>query len=248
MQPILQHIGVTLLTGLLLLLAGLAGCHENPVDVPEDAMQEPTLPEAVSAVRGPTVPFADAEVFFEQNLTDDDLGLQIFLDADGWTRVDVSDPGNQKIVQVHTQGPLSDLGITELRFESAEPSPAEVLALFPPGEYTFTGKTVENGRLVGTGELSHVFVPAFAFTPADGALVDPNNTTVTWDAPGAELMEVIIENDDNDNLFDVITEGASGSLTIPPQFLESGIEYKLELLAYHENGNRTILERFFVTQ
>ena len=163
-----------------------------------------------------------------------------------WNKVDVSDPNNHKIFQIHTQGALSHLGITELRFESAEPSPDEVLALFPPGEYEFRGKTVERTRLTSTAELSHDFVAPFPFSPSDGAVVDPTNTTVTWDAPGAELVEVILENEDNDNLFDVIVEGEMGSLDIPPQFLDAGIEYKIELLAYHENGNRTIVESTFI--
>lgn len=250
MQSSHQKLAIAFSFGLFLLLVGIIGCQDNPVEVSEAAVlgQEQTIPGGGEAAKGPTVPFADAEVFFERNLTDNDLGLQIFLDAEGWTKVDVSDPGNHKIVQIHTQGTLSDLGITEFRFESAEPSPAEVLALFPPGEYAFTGKTVEGDRLASTGELSHDFVPAFTFSPADGAVVDANNTTVTWDAPGAERVEVIIENEENDNLFDVIVEGDSGALTIPSQFLDSGIEYKLELLAYHENGNRSILERSFITQ
>jgi len=129
--------------------------------------------------------FADAEAFIEFNTTDNDLGLQIALDAEGWRQVKVSDPDNHKIVQIMTTGPLSELGITELRFESAEPSPAEVLALFPPGEYTFRGKTVEGKKLFSEVELSHDFVSAFTFTPANGQAVDPNNTVVTWDAPGA---------------------------------------------------------------
>lgn len=243
-----RNVGLAFSTVLLLLLVGVFGCEDNPVDTQAAGLdQEQTISEE-EASKGPTIPFAEAEVFFERNLTDNDLGLQIFLDAEGWTKVNVSDPSNQKIVQIHTQGPLSNLGITELRFESAEPSPAEVLALFPPGEYEFTGKTVENARLAGTGELSHEFVPEFTFKPADGAVVDANNTTVTWNAPGAELVEIIIESEENDQVFDVIMERKRGSLDIPRQFLDSGIEYKLELLAYHENGNRTILERFFVTK
>jgi hypothetical protein len=81
---------------------------------------------------GSSVPFADAELFFEFNSTDNDLGLQLFLDSDGWKRVRVLDPGRNEIVLMQAEGKLARLGITELRFESAEPSPEEVLALFPP--------------------------------------------------------------------------------------------------------------------
>jgi hypothetical protein len=198
-------------------------------------------------VDGTGVPFADAEVFFEFNTTDNDLGLQVFLDAEGWRQVKIWDPDQHKIVQIMADGPLSELGITELRFESAEPSPAEVLALFPPGEYLFSGKSVEGYKLFGEGELSHAFVPVFTFSPSDGQAVDPNNVVVTWDVQDAEQVEVILESGANDNVFDVIVSAEITSLNVPPQFLESGVEYKIELLAYHENGNRTIVESSFVT-
>lgn len=244
------RLGIASVVGLFLLLVGLVGCKDNPVDASSATAQnvgQAALGGEAAAKRVES-PFDDAEVYFEKNTTDDDLGLQIFLDAEGWTQLDVSDPANHKIFQIHTQGTLSELGITELRFESAEPSPDEVLALFPPGEYAFSGKTVEGEGLASTAELSHQFVPAFEFSPSDGVVVaDLENVTVTWDAPRAELVEIILENEDNDNVFDVTVEGASGSLDVPPQFLDAGIEYKIELLAYHENGNRTIVESTFNT-
>lgn len=196
---------------------------------------------------GRVISFADAEVFFEFNTTDNDLGLQVFLDAEGWTEIAVMDAQGEEIVEVETEGKLSDLGITELRFESAEPSPAEVLALFPPGVYKFKGRTVEGDRLKSRARLSHDFVPAPTFTPSGGQVVDPANTTVHWNAPGAELVEVIIENEETDDVFDVIVSGEITSLDIPSQFLADDTEYKLEILSIAENGNRTIAESTFVT-
>ena len=43
-------------------------------------------------------------------------------------------------------------------------------------------------------------------------------------------------------------EGDTESLEIPEQFLEPGTEYKIEILVYAENGNRTIAESTFVTE
>jgi len=197
---------------------------------------------------GTRIPFDDAEVFFEFNTTANDLGLQVFLDAEGWKKVRVSDPRGREIVQVMAQGPLSQLGITELRFESAEPSPAEVLALFRPGDYRFRGKTADGDNLVSTATLSHDFLPAPTFSPSNGQVVDPNNTVVTWNAPGAERVEVILENADLGHLFDVTVAGTITSLNVPPQFLRRGVEYKIEILAIAENGNRTIVEGTFVTR
>ncbi|MGH9258666.1 MAG: hypothetical protein ACRD08_02030, partial [Acidimicrobiales bacterium] len=118
--------------------------------------------------RGARIPFDEAQVFFEFNTTANDLGLQLFLDAEGWKRLRVADPRGREIVQITAQGTLSELGITELRFESAEPSPAEVLALFRPGEYRFRGRTAAGDNLVSTATLSHDFLPAPTFSPTNG--------------------------------------------------------------------------------
>jgi hypothetical protein len=198
--------------------------------------------------KGPTRPFDDAEVFFEFNTTDNDLGLQLFLDAEGWKRVKVFDPKRHEIVDFLAQGRLSRLGITELRFESAEPSPAEVLALFPAGEYRFRGRTVEGGLLVSRATLSHDFLRAPTFSPSNGEIVDPSNTVVTWNAPGAEKVELIIEHEELGHVLDVTVSGSTRRLRIPPQFLVKGEEYNIEILAISENGNRTIAESTFRTK
>ncbi len=237
-----------LLTALFSLLLSTVGCQEDPVTATDDAAPSQDQAETFQAghANGNQIPFADAEVFFEFNTTDDDLGFQLALDAEGWDRVQLSGPGRDRLVQFAAQGNLAELGITELRFESAEPSPAEVLALFPPGEYKLTGRTVEGDRLMSTTTLSHDFAPAPVFSPSDGQVVDPDNTVVTWDAPGAEEVEVIIEGEDG--TFDVTVPGEVTSLNVPPQFLDSDTEYKIEILAIAENGNRTIAESTFVTE
>ncbi len=235
------------------LLLVLSGCKDNPMSSSDEVLSLESgsikggSETAIAKNGGPSEPFADAESFFEFNTTDNDLGLQIFLDAEGWRQVMVSDPSSRNIVQIDTRGELSELGITELRFESAEPSPAEVLALFPPGDYTFRGKKVDGGKLLSVAELSHEFAPAPTISPRDGEEVDAKNTTVTWDAPGAEEVEIILESEDADGTYDVIVPADVGSLDIAPQFLEEGVEYKIEILAYADNGNRTIVESTFNT-
>lgn len=219
----------------------------GPTNTTADALATEARARDDNNDNGIQIPFADAEVFFEFNTTDNDLGLQVFLDAEGWKKVKVGQAGKEELVEIETEGNLSVLGITELRFESAEPSPAEVLALFPPGDYIFKGRTVEGDRLMSIAELSHDFLPAPTFSPSDGEAVDPANTVVTWNAPEAELVEIIIENEDSDATFDVIVPGSTTSLNIPPQFLDPDTEFKIEILVIAENGNRTIVESTFVT-
>jgi hypothetical protein len=196
---------------------------------------------------GSSVPFADAELFFEFNSTDNDLGLQLFLDSDGWKRVRVLDPGRNEIVLMQAEGKLARLGITELRFESAEPSPEEVLALFPPGKYRFRGRSVEGDQLASNVILSHDFPPAPTFSPSDGEVVDPRQTVVEWNTPGAEQVELIIEQDELGHVLDITLSASTKRLRVPPQFLTPGMEYKIEVLSISENGNRIIAESTFRT-
>lgn len=242
-NKLLVGLSVTLLLGVW----GWVGCKESPSTETTASNLYPSAVEAQVGNNPNTIPFEEAESFFEFNTTDNDLGLQIFLDSEDWEKVSVNDANDKQIVQISAKGPLMELGITELRFESAEPSPEEVLALFPPGEYHFIGKAIEGEKLFSTSELSHDFLAAPAMSPSDGEEVDSQNTVVSWNAPGAELVEVIIESEETDNIFDVTVEGDITSLTIPAEFLEPGTEYKLEILAIAENGNRTIAETFFVT-
>lgn len=230
----------------LLLLLG-CGDRTTPAETEADAVREAAASDEARA-QGTRIPFDDAEVFFEFNTTDNDLGLQIFLDAEGWNRVRVSGPHKDDIVQITAEGNLSELGITELRFESAEPSPAEVLALFPRGNYQFSGETVEGDRLASTARLSHDFLAAPTISPSGGEEVNPNNAVVEWSAPGAEQVEIIIENEESGEVFDVIVSEEEGELDVPPQFLRPDTEYKIEILAIAENGNRTIVESTFVTE
>jgi hypothetical protein len=215
---------------------------------PTESVADPAL-ETVTAVEesGSRTPFDDAEVFFEFNTTDNDLGFQLFLDAAGWQKVVLTDPNGEQIVRVVAEGSLADLGITELRFESAEPSPNEVLNKFPEGEYRLRGQTVDGTILFSKAELSHDFLPAPTISPRDGQVVDQANTVVTFNAPGAEQIEIIIEDEERGEVFDVILPGTSTRLSVPRQFLRRDTEYKIEILALSENGNRTIVESTFVT-
>jgi hypothetical protein len=232
---------------LLIIPMLLPACDKSPT--PTETAVDPK-PEAVAAVENSAhqMPFDQAQVFFEFNTTDHDMGFQVFLDAEGWKRVNLTDPEGRQVTRLLAEGRLSEIGITELRFESAEPSPAEVRSRFPAGEYTFRGETVEGATLVSRARLSHRLLPAPTFSPRNGQVVDPRNTLVRWEAPGAERVEIIIENDDLGHVLDVTVSGSTTRLTVPPQFLRRGREYKIEILAIAENGNRTIAESTFRTE
>ena len=67
--------------------------------------------------------------------------------------------------------------------------------------------------------------------------------------PGIEIVayQVIVEREDPLRTFSVTVPASVTSVTIPPEFLEPGTEYKVEVLAIEAGGNQTISELDFET-
>ena len=242
--------GTLLATGLVLLI----GCEDAPAGPGVGATADDTPPQDsgldLFGFGGPSMPFADLEVFFEFNSTDNDLGVQVFLDADGWDKIQARDPAGKMILDFTAKKELGTLGITELRFESAEPSPGEILALFSAGGYEFRGHEVEEDfTLEGTAMLSTALPSPPVFTePQDGDIVDPNNTVIEWEEiPGLDGYEIIVENEDTDLSLSVLLGPSATKLTVPSEFMEPDSNYKAEILAIAINGNKTITEIEFST-
>lgn len=200
---------------------------------------------------GLAAPFADVQLFIEFNSTDNDGGIHAFLDGDAWREVKIFSPDGRPILAIEAKrGAFRRIGLTELRFESAEPSLAEILAEFPPGEYEFTGETVEGEELEGTATLSHeIPTPPEIVSPPDGGLVDPDNTVIEWSHPGNGVasFQVIVEPVDGGASMTVDLSASTTSLKVSPEFLQGNTDYKFEVLAISENGNRTITESTFKT-
>lgn len=226
------------------------GCDDLPgePEISAFAADPALVQKAESKASGSQIPFANLKLFFEFNSTDNDLGVQLLLDGDEWERVEAFDPGKRKILDIAVHGRLGELGLTELFFESAEPSPAEVLALFPAGTYRFEGRTLEKDKLVGTATLSHNLPPAPSFSPSNGESVNRNNTIIQWNPiPGIVAFQVIVENETLGVVMTVDVKPPVTSLQVPPTFMQPNTEYKAEILAIGANGNRTIAEGKFVT-
>jgi hypothetical protein len=225
----------------------LPACDKSPA--PTEA-NPTTIPPEVSPLESAAAaePFEIAEAFFELNTTDHDMGFQVLLDAEGWKRVNLTDPEGRRLFGLRTDNTLAEIGITELRFESEEPSPREIRSRFPAGRYTLRGETVEGTQLLSQIEVSQRMLPAPSFSPRNGQLVDKDHLVVRWETPGAEMVELIIEQDELGHVLDVTVSASTNRMVVPPQFLRRGREYKIEILSIGENGNRTIAESTFRTR
>jgi hypothetical protein len=209
------------------------------------------------------IPLADARIIIEINATDGDAGIQIFLDGEGWNLCQVSDPNGIIVLNIQASGSVGMQGITELFFESAEPSFDEqsledLLALFPKGKYEIECMTTEGQMLKGSATLTHKLPAAPVVTPEEGAEVDPNMpVAIQWQSvttafPGGELgviagYEITVERLKDGLKFSITLPATATSVTVPPEFIQPKTQYKFEVLAIEASGNQTISESAFTT-
>ncbi|MGI9315899.1 MAG: hypothetical protein ACR2QW_01090 [bacterium] len=109
-------------------------------------------------------PFDEARLFFELNDTDGDLGIHGKIDGDEWKYLEIEDPRDRKMLNIWVRGRLRKQGLTELFFESAEPTfdeldPEKFFRRFPEGEYDIEGYTLDWEEKESEVYLSHV-IPA----------------------------------------------------------------------------------------
>jgi len=210
------------------------------------------------------IPFKAARMIIEYNSSARDIGIQFFLDAEGWEFVKIYDPEGEQVFKGMAKGiMLTQGGGTELFVESEEPSLDELplpvfFDRFPEGTYKFRGRTVEDQTLVGKVEFSHE-IPAGpqVVTPVPGeeclqnvaipVLIDWNAVTVSIEGSPIEISryEVIVENDTRS--IDIFLDPDVTQLTVPAEFFDAGTDYLFEVLAIAANGNQTITEGCFKT-
>ncbi len=108
--------------------------------------------------------FDEAFVYFELNDTDGDLGIHGKVDGDAWKKVAIEGPNDRKLLDIKAKSGIRRQGLTELFFESAEPTfdeldPEVFFNRFPEGEYEWEGVTLDGEEIEGEVFLSHV-IPA----------------------------------------------------------------------------------------
>ena len=93
------------------------------------------------------------------------------------------------------------------------------------------------------------------------AVVDPADVTITWEPvtmttafnpPQVPVnivgYQVIVTREDPLRVYSVDVSADTTSVSVPPEFLEPGVEYELEILAVEESDNQTISIIFFETE
>jgi len=214
---------------------------------------------ATAAGNAQTIKFSKSDLFVEINDTDGDAGLQLNLDGEPWSTLELVDPSGRVLMDVDNGSELKSYGLTGLTFESAEPPFAEqplseFTARFPEGVYRFSGTTVDGRNIVGQDRLTHVFpVGPVVTAPTQGAVVPSSGLVVTWQPvtkpTGVKIVhyEVIVTNLGSGKHLSMELPPSATSAGIPREFLASGTEYAVEVLARETSGNQTITEVAFET-
>jgi len=220
-------------------------------------------------------PFDEAEIFFELNNTDGDLGIHALIDGDAWKRLEIEDPRERKMLDIRVRGRLRKQGLTEIFFESAEPTfdelaPEEFFDRFPEGTYEIEGKTLEGIELESETEVTHLMPappkpnvngePAAADCDADLPVVKAGEAvTISWEevteshpdlGRSDELIvvvnyEVVVEIDETPYKTSTILPSSTTSFQVPSELLELGDEIKFEVLVREESFNQTAVESCF---
>jgi hypothetical protein len=219
-----------------------------------------------------------AKLYIEHNATDADTGVHGVFGGEAWSELCIWAPDGELIMVVDPQGPLGDLTVSDLFFESREPPNDEftiddLKAAFPEGDYTVGGNDFEGAPRVGMARFTHdvpaepeITAPILSEDEkaAGQATVSAVGLVVTWNpvtemVSGDSLMvtgfEVIVTKVDHDDphgwsrpVYDVHVGPDATSLSVPEEFFEAGTVYELEVLVLEESGNQTISVGFFKTE
>jgi hypothetical protein len=200
----------------------------------------------------------EAEFFIEYNASDKDAGVQVFLDGEGWDWLEIFNPAGKKIYRFNADNDAKRIGITELFFESSEPSfdalPfADLLKLYPEGVYEFSGQMTNGDKFESKTKFTHMVPAAPVVSPKAHSVVDPKKAVISWKPvtkpKGIKIVsyQVIVERNDPLRVLDVTLPPAASKIQIPAEFLEYDTPYQFEVLAKEESGNQTITIGFFRT-
>jgi len=217
--------------------------------------------------------FTEAEIFFELNNTDGDLGIHGSIDGGPWASLEIDGPNDRPLLGIVSRGRLRAQGMTQLFFESAEPTfdelaPSDFFRRFPEGRYEIEGRTDDGRTLEATAVLSHVLAAppriAVSGTPAaeDCEVSVPLVATpvvIDWDPVTTSHPEIGKAGAVRISRYQVFVEreGVKLSLDLPPSVTEFrvppgvialGTQFKFEVIARTTSGNNTAVESCFRVQ
>jgi hypothetical protein len=145
-----------------------------------------------------TLEWEEAYIFFELNNTDGDLGIHAKVDGEEWKHLWMKDAANRRLLGVATNGRLRRQGLTEIFFESAEPTfdelaPETFFRRFPEGTYKIKGISLDGVGISGDTGVTHA-IPAPPEPTINGipAALQCDDEEPGFDAPVIEADDYVI--------------------------------------------------------
>lgn len=219
--------------------------------------------------------FTEAEIFFELNDTDGDLGLHASIDGGTWTHLMITGPNGDELLNIASQGAAQSQGFTQLAFESAEPPfedlpPSTFFARFPAGIYVIQALAQGGGTFSSNATLSHVLAAPAANIRLSGVLAPENcdakplprvvpPLVIDWDPVTTSHAEIGASGPVTISRYQVFVEqgAAKFSVDLPPTVtqvevpsgvLAGGGIFKFEIIARTAAFNNTAVESCFRVQ
>jgi hypothetical protein len=214
---------------------------------------------------------SEAQLFLELNDTDGDLGIHASIDGEPWTSLEIEAPDERLLLNIVSRGRLRTQGLTQLSFESAEPSfdelsPAAFLRRFPEGRYEIEA-TAQDGTEFETGAtLSHVLAAppdniTLSGTPMsedcdEHVPLVATPVVIDWDPVTQSHPEIGKRGRVRISRYQVFVEreGVNLGVDLPPNVTQFevptaitalGGEFKFEIIARTTRGNNTAVESCF---
>jgi hypothetical protein len=233
-----------------------------------------SLGASVAGVRA--AEFEEAELFFELNNTDGDLGIHASIDGGPYKRLQIEGPrgpSKEVLLNLEAEGPLAVQGLTQLFFESAEPSfdelpPRQFFRRFPEGIYEIKAVALNNRRFGATVRLSHVMAapvrnvtlsgePAARDCDERPLPVVNEPVVIDWDAvttshprigdPGpVEIDKYQLFVERGDVILSLDLPPTVTRFQVPANFTAAGRRHKFEIIARTSTGNNTAIESCFI--
>jgi len=237
-----------------------------------------SLTLAAAAPMAQAAEFSEAELFFELNDTDGDLGIHALIDGGPYSRLKIEDPTENIILLVRASGRLARQGLTELFFESAEPPfdelpPKEFFRRFPQGKYEIEAITLDGKEIEAEVVLSHVLaapvgnIKVNTVPAAENCDVVPlpsvsKPVTIDWNpvtTPHPEIgktgpvkivrYQFFVEQEDVKFAADL--PPTQTKFRVPSEIFRLGNTdepFKFEIIARTASGNNTAVESCFTLQ
>ncbi|MCI0454313.1 MAG: hypothetical protein L0Y68_04870 [Candidatus Dadabacteria bacterium] len=222
--------------------------------------------------------FSEAELFFELNDTDGDLGIHASIDGGPYSKLEIEDPNERVILLLKAQGKLALQGLTQFFMESAEPSfdelePEVFFNRFPEGRYEISAIALEGGELESVVRLSHVLAapvgnvmvntePAAENCDADPLPSVSEPVTIDWDPVTQSHPEIgksgpikIVRYqffvEQGDIKFAVDLPPDATEFEVPSEIFALGDTnepFKFEIIARTATNNNTAIESCLIVQ